>query len=271
MSLDMKKTIEFYRSIPDIARARLEKLVKGKGESSEDFAQRGIYINDPEGHLTLTPSEIYGIINSLPETYRQRISINGIHGQAPLWFKSENLGVTTDKSEAQTPTSIVPSYISHATPEEAQRIVLFGLEDIEPEVARIIHAEGLIHELAHTANFPGNTGDYNEILDRGIQVELSKDRTQPLEEVILDFANLMEGSNPISIYSSHYWNNPNGEIQTNDLILAISEELSESIAAYLLGFAMTPDPEKRLTPFTDRPKIKRFIKDLLNSKYLVKK
>ncbi len=263
----MKDTIEFYDSIRGVGEDNLKRLTDSQGWSKSEFEKRGIVFDDPNRDIALTEDEIYGIMNSFPESFRNRISVGYILGNGPLWFKSEKLEVTGDVNEALSQTSIIPSHISHANQDKKQNISLFKLENVDPKVARIIHGEGFIHELAHTANFPGHTGNYEDLMNRGIVVRYDNGREVPFKKMVSEFEELMKDSSPITNYSSFYWSNNDGKVQTDKLELAVNEELAESIAAYQLGFAMTPNPENRLNPFEDRPKIKEFVEDLINSEF----
>ncbi len=270
--LDMAGTIEFYRSYEPILTALVNAGISGR-DSSVDLPN--IAIRDEGGHFLLTRREIYAALHQFPPEAQQRAKTSGIYGKPDLWFAppdGDKIQPTNDPARALSPTAIIPSYTDNRGGTEDPQIHLFGLGrsiesgTIDERIGRIIHAEGLIHEYTHVLNWPGKRSIYNGQPAAPI-LEMAGKTISALDALI-EFAQLMEGSTPMSHYSSFYWNVQDGNLKAkdNDVFLAADEELAETAAAFFLGFSYTPQGDRRLHPFIDRPEIRRFVIDYLQAK-----
>jgi len=270
--LDMSGTIEFYRTIAGYATQRLTALFNSQGWNRTEYEQTGHKIFDSDQKIRLTQNEIYGLLNSIPLPARERAEINGIYGKPDLWFSKSGAQVpTTDISEAISPTAIIPSYRDNREGKESAQVHLFGLDRVIREghvddlTAKIMHAEGLVHEYVHILNWLGKREFYDG-MPSAPDLKFPDGKIVSALDAFVEFGNLMERHSPISHYSSFFWKPEGGEIITlndSDLILAIDEELCESVAAYMLQFVFTPDQKGTTEPFADRPRILEFVENYL--------
>lgn len=254
--LDMAPTIAWYTANRDLLTSKIPMAVEThmpfKASGSERFA--------------LTPDEVSGIILRFPSQAigRSRLNNEGsIVGKPTLYFSKgatpDNIITTSDESDALSPTAIIPSYIDNTrwrqTGTPSSDIWLFQLpETVDPVVRRIIHAEGLAHEFAHSF---ATQALYTE----NYRLKLPSGETVDGFEYLLTFAQTAEKYSPMSHYSSFY--RKDGEEFKNNV--AIEEELVETIAAHLLGFVFCADEKRRLDPLVDRPDIKDMIESFLGA------
>lgn len=243
-SLDMKNTIAFYESHPEL----MAPDVPGERANISEF------------------------LKLLPEAARERTIAKKVIFTEPFWFHRDstidNMIETSNKCEAISPTAIVPSKISYdswtITGVPSADIIIRAIEpDAASDRARkIIWAEGLVHELAHSISQTAAPVE-------GYQLALPNGRVAYGDDLFLEFANLAENHAPISHYSS-FLRDKDNKFNGAQAARAISEELAETIAAYQLGFAFCGDGSRSLNPFNDRPEVKEFISNFLNAR-LVRK
>lgn len=260
--LDMKETLDWYKDskveIPPIEEINFP------------------YPIENQELIGLSEKEMGGLFALFPENARKRSIIRKIIGQPPTWFHRDSTNEqpkpTNNKSNAISSTAVVPSYIDY-TPWNKLKIPTADIwlyeipQDVtSEEVKKIVLAEGFVHEIGHSIVQPAlYVGDYNLKFPDGKIINGL--------EAMFHFAKLAEQHPPISHYSSTY-RGPNNKFESNDpnynVKTSISEEACETITAYLLGFSYCGDNSSGKDPFSDRPKIKDFIKDFLNAE-LIKK
>ena len=254
--LDMGATIAWYTRNTNILSDRIP-----PGTDSLPFP-----ITDIQ-YSALNQEEIAAIINLFPPQAiaRSRLQNDGsIIGKPTLYFAQdttpENITTTSEISNALSPTAIIPSYTDNTrwnkTGKSTSDIWLFEIPNyIDPEVRRIIHAEGLAHELAHTL--------VTQILysSEEYKLKLPGGKTVDGNDYLMSFASAAENHPPISHYSSSY--RKDGE--EFKALSAIDEEIVETIAAHLLGFVFCRDEERRLDPLADRSEIQSLIDDFLHA------
>ncbi len=225
-ALDMKETIIFCEKHKD-------KLLSKLPKSNKQFP----YEIKNENHVQLDRNIINGILNLMPEKVRDKSIFNGIIGKSKHYFHKNstspsNMTDTPHIEDSISKTAIVPGKSS------GENIYLYEM-DLDPNLRNIVLAQAFAHEYLHSMN-------YNE-------------------DEILNFGELAEKYEPISTYSSFYREKSN-EFYGCDLDTvkgSVEEELAESVAAYLLGFAFGNDDKKNLDPFKDRVEIKEYVKSLL--------
>jgi hypothetical protein len=259
---DMRKTLEWYNNSE----------IEIPPSSGMDFS----YPIENQELIELSAREMGDLFALFPENARKRSILRKIVGQPSKWFHrdstSEHPITTTNESEAISATAVVPSYIDY-TPWNELKVPTADIwlnkipEDSASEKVRsIVLAEGFVHEIAHSIVQPAlYVVDYDLKFPDGEIVNGL--------DAMLRFTELAEQHPPISHYASTYRglnnkfesDNPNYNVKT-----AISEEMCETIAAHLLGFAYCGDDLRGKDPFADRPEIKDFIEDFLNAE-LIKK
>lgn len=260
--LDMRETLDWY-----------------KNSGVEMPAIPEIDFSHPVENLELielSEREMGGLFTLFPENARKRSILRKVVGQSPTWFHrdstSEQPKPTTNEADAMSPTAIVPSYIDYTPWDELKvptaDIWLYKIPQnaASQEVRRLVLAEGFVHEIGHSIVQPAlYVGDHDLKFPDGKIINGL--------EAMLHFAELAEKHPPISHYASTYRghnnkfesDNPNYNVNT-----AISEEMCETIAAHLLGFAYCGDNSRGKNPFSDRPEVRDFVRDFLNAE-LIKK
>lgn len=214
--------------------------------------------------IELSKEELGGLLALFPANARKRSILRKIVGQPPTWFHqdstSEQPQPTTNVAEALSPTAIVPSYIDY-TPWSELRVPTADIwlykipkNAASEKVRRLVLAEGFVHEVGHSIVQPA-------LYIEDYKVKFPDGRIVNGLEAILHFAELAEQHPPISHYASTYRGSSN--VKT-----AISEEMCETIAAYLLGFAYCGDDSRGGNPFIDRSEVKDFVRDFLNAKLI---
>lgn len=251
--LDMDETINWYK----IAGINIPPIVE------KDFP----YPIENKNLIGLSESELGGLLSLFPENSRKRSILRKVVGQPSAWFHKDSTKEkpqpTRNQAEALSPTAIIPSYIDYAPWNElktpAADIWLYEIPKnaASDEIGRIIAAEGFIHEVGHSIIQPAiSEEDYNLKFPDGTIINGF--------EAIMHFAELAEQHDPISHYASTY-RGPNNKFEGDNAITAISEEMCETIAAHLLGFAYRNNDQKGNDPFADRLEIKDYIKKFLNA------
>ena len=260
--LDMRETLEWYRS------SGIEMPPIPEMDFSHPVENQEL--------IELSEREMGGLFALFPENARKRSILRKVIGQPPTWFHRDSTNEqpkpTTNEAEAMSPTAIVPSYIDYTPWSELKvptaDIWLYKIPQnaASEKVRRLVLAEGFVHEVGHSIVQPAlYAGDHSLKFPDGKIVNGL--------ETMLHFAELAEQHPPISHYASTYRglnnkfesDNPNYNAKT-----AISEEMCETIAAYLLGFAYCGDNSRGKNPFSDRPKVRDFVRDFLNAE-LIKK
>jgi hypothetical protein len=254
--LDMAPTLDFYKKrdiqFPEIQKQGLPAHVA---------------LLNPE-NLELTEEELGGLLALFPKNARARSILSEIECLPSLWFHESSTGehieVTTEPQNAISDTAIVPSKIEYQNWAEATKtgsIKLFRIPETaaSTNVRRLVTAQGFIHEIAHSIAAVTTYGDETLRMPNGKTV-------QGFNEII-KFSELTKNLPPISHYSSTYRNTEGKYEHPNaaNTLLAINEELAETIAAYIVGFSYCEDPKKQLDPFIDRPQVREFIENFLNA------
>ena len=248
--LDMAPTLDFYKKM-DIQFPEIQK---------QDLPAHVALLN-PE-NLELTEEELGGLLALFPKNARARSILSKIECLPSLWVQEssteEHREVTTEPQDAISDTTIVPSKIEYPNWGEATKtgsIKLFRIPETaaSEDVRRIVTAQGFIHEVAHSIAITAMKCTEN--------LRMNGEEVDGFDKII-EFANLTENLAAISHYASTY-RAPDGTFNNN--LTAISEELAETIAAYLLGFVYCEDSKRKLDPFIDRPKVRKFIQDFLNA------
>lgn len=221
-----------------------------------------------EGELEISVGMLTALRNLFPESALERSVFRKVIAKPETWFRhdakermlSGKNPSTTDIRKAMSPTAIVPSFYCPVTWTESD-IWLYKIPQVKSaKVRKIILAEGFVHELGHTVNFLARYETQSLLLPDGTNATSA--------ECLNAFGELMKDVEPMSHYSSGY-HQGNEFFDENNPLRTIDEELSETIAAYLLGFTYAPSSERRFTPFADRPEIKRFVEQYLNAKLVM--
>lgn len=258
--LDMRETLDWYKSsgikMPPIPEVNFP------------------YPIENQELIELSERELGGLFALFPENARKRSILRKVIGQAPTWFHrdstSEQPKATSKESDALSPTAIVPSYIDYTPWGELKvptaDVWLYKIpQNAAPEkVRKLVLAEGFVHEVGHSVVQPALYVDDHSL-------KFPDGRIVNGLEAILHFAELAEQHLPISHYASTY-RGPSNKFESDNpsynVKTAISEELCETIAAYLLGFAYCGDNSRGKDPFSDRPEIRDFVRDFLNAESL---
>ncbi|MFA6991937.1 MAG: hypothetical protein WC269_01490 [Candidatus Gracilibacteria bacterium] len=214
------------------------------------------------------------LIMSFPREAQERAIPGTIKVCPSKWFNKDSTSkdpkATDNIDEAISPTAIIPSYVDYSSETGkpwVSNIELYKIPDsVNPAVAQIVQAQGLVHEYAHTVADAFLYGHRNLLF---------KDEREFNSVGFIDeFIRLTETISPMSSYSGSYrnrdWKYP--EVIEGDkdsrkaFFMALREELAECIAAHILGFVYTEDEDRRMDPFKGREELKAFIDEFLNAK-----
>jgi hypothetical protein len=205
-----------------------------------------------------------------PEAARDRSILRNIMGQPITWFAKEStpeaMVLTTDEENAATPGSYIHAQTDYTpwieTGLPTADIFLYQLPNTYPSAfKKTILRHGFIHNFAHTVFQPAAyIDDYMLEFPRGELVSGL--------DAVAEFTRLAEQHDPISQYSAVH--RPNGrKFESShpnyNPVLAVSEEFSESVAAYFMGFTLGTDSIQRYA-LEDRPELEKFIGDFLGAK-----
>lgn len=221
-----------------------------------------------DSNVLLSREELGGLLHLFHQNARARSILRKVVGKPATWFHKDSTGKnpkpTTNPEDALSPTAIIPSYIDYdtwvKTKVPSADIHLYALpENIQPQVRRIIAAEGFVHEVAHSIFQPALYSENYKLL-------LPDERIVDGFDAMLQFAKLAEHHPPISHYASTY-REPDNKFpsESQKMNTAISEEMAETVAAYILGFAFCGDDNKGKNPFRDRPQIHDLVGKLLRA------
>ncbi|MFA6529096.1 MAG: hypothetical protein WCT46_06190 [Candidatus Gracilibacteria bacterium] len=197
-----------------------------------------------------------------------------------MWFEKESTPttprVTNNPSEALSETAIIPSYTDYGSPSiEAGKLAadihLYAIHSAgDSRIAKIITVQGLVHEIAHCVSAQIIWGDDCNLAFK--DGTLMDGTLMDGMSFIAKFCELTENLPSMSHYSGFYRNAdgsyPGGSNaqEVQKLLIAASEELAESITAYLLGFTYCEDnPERCLDPFKDRPMVRDLVAKFLEA------
>lgn len=257
--LDMLKTIDWYR------RANI-----GLPCYKPDVPFP--YLIEDQSHIELSYDELQWAWNLFPKNAQERSILRKIVGQASAWFAQASTSTkpvpTHNRTEALSSTAIIPSYIDYTAWRETGNptadIFIYRIpRDLVPEeeIRKLILKQGLVHELGHSIVQPC-------FYIEGYTLRFPDGKEMAGLDAMLEFAQLAEKHPPISQYASIYRGKENkfeSEDPEYNLRAAISEELVETIAAYLLGFAYCQDERRNKEPFTDRKDLEAYVHSILHA------
>ncbi|PIZ51228.1 hypothetical protein COY27_04355 [Candidatus Woesearchaeota archaeon CG_4_10_14_0_2_um_filter_33_13] len=263
--LDMRKTISWYiQNSSDLTASLDQKLQFPIGSDHIGYTIEG------REHLHLTDFELFRLMRLFPDSAMQRSVLRSINGKPQLWFKKEStafdINVTNRFQDAISPTAMVPSFVGYDKVDDqlVADVNIYRMAGIfvTPTVGKLIHAEGLLHEVAHTIIQPALSVE-------GYKLRLASGEIVDGFDYVMKFAEMVEGLPAISHYAATY-RGPDGKFESSDErynpILAVNEELAESIAAKLLGFTFCEETHRRKNPFVERPEAKQFVDDFLEAR-----
>ena len=255
---DMARTIDWYESsgiaLPVIEKDKLHCPIEN------------------EQLIELSLRDLGGLFHLFPENARKRSILRKVVGRPSTWFHKDSTGdkpiQTTNSADAISQTAIIPSYIDYTswmkTGTPTADIHLFQIpRTVEDRTRALILSQGFIHELGHSIVQPAlYLDDY--------VLRLPDKKIVNGFEAMIEFATLAENHPPISHYASAY-RDSNNKFNSNPTKqkTAISEEMCETIAAYILKFAFCGDDARSRDPFVDRPEIKEFVDNFLNAELII--
>lgn len=229
-------------------------------------------ITDPDHLLVISSDENERLWGLFPEPARSRALPTRVESDRPLWFSDASTtppGVTRQLDEAISPTTFalgVTQYFwdreSHGLRANALLYQVPESSGFSREVQRVSQAKVAVHEFAHTIITPDlNVKNVELVLPSGRKVD-------PLD-YLFEFYEAAIKYSAISDYSSAYRREGFTE-DSEQLRAAISEELADTIAAYLLGFTVSPGesnnpPAVTFQPFEGREDVQKFVYDYLHA------
>jgi len=224
-----------------------------------------------EGRLRdITLERLISLRNLMPPNALERSVFRKVVSKPETYFlpdasqrlTSDQDPTTQNPENAMSLTAIVPSFYLPVSLTESD-IWLYDIsQDAVPDkkVREIILAEGFVHELGHALNFLARYKGGDQLF------EMPNGQKMTGTDCMDRFGELFEKiSEPMSHYSSGY-HKGNEFYNPNNPSLTVDEELSETIAAYQLGFVFSRSPDRRFQPFIDRPEVEKFTREYLNAR-----
>ncbi len=252
------------------------------GKALEWYAAEGIKLDMPplggplpysienSGLIELSEKELGALFRLFPKNAMASSILRKVVGRPEAWFHRDSTleqpRTTTKREEALAYTAIIPSFTDYSpwkgqkTPAADIWLYRIPSEAASKEVRRIVCAEGFIHEIGHTIIQP--------LWEEGYKLRLSDGKRVEGFDVMFRFAELSEQHPPISHYASTHRGDDNKFESKNseyNVKTAISEEMCEAIAAYLLGFVYCGDDKRGKNPFADRPEVEDIVKEILQA------
>lgn len=259
--LDMAGTIKWYGQNVGTVLGRLPNPANTQ-TAGVQFTVHG-RLND------LDIMDLYGVIQRFPIQARRRMNVRSVTMMESLWFSQDSKPnvpqVTTTRHDAISTTAIVPSYV-HYRSDTTQwcgysgDIQLYAIrkDAAVATVQRIIHLQGLCHELAHCLVTPELYKNCTLMLPDAKGTIITSDQW------FVNFSNLANKFGPISHYVRAYYDEHGRLLEEPNPLLPINEAMAETITAYLLGFAYKPNGNG-LNPFEGecRKELMPLIRDYL--------
>lgn len=276
-SLDMAPTLQWYEENYHILFDKIPHPdhLPQNYRTFSFFPLRGVKYLQPSRECLLAWWWVF------PHRAKERSVLRQIVGKPAAWFHRDSLVSeigpiqTENPKEILSPTAIIPSFCDYSrwqkTGTPTCDIYLYNIHSLTCplSVQHIVHAEGFVHEAAHSIIAPAlyNNGDYLLCLPDGKTINGTVVGNDWLKNV---FGAAAEKHTPISHYAGAY-RNRDGTFKTNDdgsIATAVSEEMAESIAAFLLGFVFCHEKRRRLDPFRDRPEVWQMVSDFLHAEHI---
>ncbi len=227
-------------------------------------------VSDPDNSLVLQPREIEQLWGLFPVQARERSMTTTVVTDTPLW-------VTKHEHGQSWFTRIAERALAHDTyllgSNELVRDDQSGrlsaklrlhrqpdADSYSPATVRVAQAQTIVRELAQQMLLP-------DLVEKQIILNLPSRGPVRSVDFLLDFYRATYRHSPISHVASTYRRYPE-DFDQDLLLTAISEELSDTIAAYLLGFSVPSpvhenEPTVSFAPFKDREELYDMTRDYL--------
>lgn len=273
--LDMGPTVRWYEENKDELRRRLNWLVGAHPRVCKLVpGVSGTVTVELGGHSDLSEEDVASVFCRFPEEARRRMSLKSIEGSPTLWFHRDSrpgaIRPTPYRDEALSPTAIIPSYIEYVKDERAWcgfsgRVMLYTVpSDVVPDedVRRVVHLEGLVHELAHSFITPEL---YNDCELWFVGDGKTPNRQLNTEFFVAEAWATVNSSAPVSHYASSY-TDKGGKLLEGEKhgLTPLNEALAEGVAALLCGFAYRTDGTG-LEPFRGRRRLFQLVSRFLRA------
>lgn len=198
----------------------------------------------------------------------QRSTFAGLYFDWPCWFTQDFVygdkqAITKLVPEALSLTHCVPAFTNivpelrpDPTVDYGSFVILYQLGcDVSPDVRRVVAIECILHELTHTLITPMVYGSRQPP-----HILLMADGSTCSELALVD--TFIAGMNQIGVSISHYSEGYKDEMDISPL----TEEVCESVAALMLGFAFrSADDTFNFNPFGDRGNMLPQVENLISA------
>src|SRR3989344_3582958 len=255
--LDMRPTILWYQTNRELIQQLLSSHLSKAGSAQ---LPEVVQIDQ----VQLSQDSLARIVGLFPSQAQGRSIATRIQGNPSLWFHKDSTNgpkPTAEEVEKLSPTAIIPSYVGYSRNDDGKleaEIMLYHVpEDAveDEEVAKLILAEGAVHEYFHTLTAGLlYSDDHLRLVDGTI--------VNGHDFIMTTFQALAQAHGPISHYSSFY-RDENNHFTGTDKRTAVSEELVEAGTTHLLGFGSGSFVDIPNDPFKDRREIRHFLDDFL--------
>lgn len=255
---DLAKTISWY----NVHQRTLQKRAMESCKDKPDTPQK-IFVADcrpgkkEDGLKGVVPMAF----DAFPPAAQERVTVQSVRIQGPAWFhrvtKPSMFHMTYHVAEALSPTAIFLSTAAHrhANDRWVTDVTLYdpphGIVKSK-SVRRLILQQASMRELAYSMVMP-------DLYDKRREIVLSNGSIVEARDCLIRGSPLFNTLPPISLRASSFCVNVS---DWGKMLTALSENMCEAIAAYLLGFAYQPEGDS-LVPFAGRDKMYWFVQEYL--------
>ncbi|MDQ2933022.1 MAG: hypothetical protein M3Q80_01420 [bacterium] len=213
--------------------------------------------------LHLTSKEIALGIERFPANAHTRSTFGQVRGMPPAWYSHQSKLdiklICFDQGSASKQTAVACGATetkSTSGERHVQDILLFAIPHVSEEIAKYVQLHALVREYARTLITPLWHNYGHEYILNVEQRYHSEGHS-----FLAQFAHISQKYSPMSFETEPYWPLPG---VSNELFYAcVSEELSEAVAAYLLGYNWCSDKKRWWDPFVDRPLVRSIVEDFI--------
>jgi hypothetical protein len=213
----------------------------------------------------LSSTEMYRAISRFPQQARKRSILDHILGLPRAWIQKDSTPshqiLCHEKAYAASPRAIVIGITDSIRQLEhhiSQDIMLFEIRGWPQETIKYAQLQALMREYAHTMISPFEYDGPDEYV-----LSISAEYHAEARMFLSQFAGLVSKHSPISHMSEMFWPLP-GASDPN-FCRFVGKELSESVAAYLLGFSYCAEEKRWWNPFYDRPQVRELVSHFLQA------
>ncbi len=222
-------------------------------------------------HMEFNMDAIKAVLNRFPVAARNRTHLKLLSVTRPHWYTTRSLPGNPVAyfyiEEAISPTAMATSFSNPSVGE----IVLYelGIDDLTPEIQRIVHVQALTHALANMIIWNDLWHGESQVTNRArnqhvlaMKGEGGREKQAEVFKWLGEFRACANHAGPISQFAANFYGDDGLVLKTSPSFQPIFAVLSECVAAYLLGMAFRADGTG-LDPFGKNKELRQMVRDFL--------